>query len=188
MAKRNRRKEKSGVVVYFDIEPAIARLSDSEKGKLLTAMLQYSHYGVVPDFGSDSVLLALTWDFIQPKIDYDSEAWEDKCIKGMYAAYCREAEKQEKNKLDFDTWYQEIYLTSDDVIGCHVQPNTITIPSTITEPLTEPITKPSTKGECERESTPFAMPEVYKQPSESEFEEMRRKGLEMLSKKQNCQS
>ena len=84
--------------------------------------------------------------------------------------------------------YQEIYLTSDDVIGCHVQPNTITIPSTITEPLTKPISKTSTEGECERESTPFAMPEVYKHPSESEFEEMRRKGLEKLLEKQKCQS
>ena len=45
--------QRPGVMLYFDIAPAIKRLSAEESGLLLRAILDYAEQGVAPDFESD---------------------------------------------------------------------------------------------------------------------------------------
>ena len=49
-------------MLYFDLAPPLKLLSDENRGKLLTAILEYAQYGTVPDFECDS--LAIAWSFI----------------------------------------------------------------------------------------------------------------------------
>lgn len=62
-----------GVMFYFDVRPCIKRLSESEKGRLFEAILDYAQYGVIPEMEG---MLGVAWDFIQPKIDRDNEKYE----------------------------------------------------------------------------------------------------------------
>ena len=62
-----------GVMFYFDVRPCIKRLSESEKGRLFEAILDYAQFGVIPEVDG---MLGVAWDFIQPKIDRDNEKYE----------------------------------------------------------------------------------------------------------------
>ena len=42
--------KRPGVMLYFDIEPGLKMLDDPQRGRLLTAIMEYAHFGVVPDF------------------------------------------------------------------------------------------------------------------------------------------
>lgn len=66
-------KERPGVLVYFDIEPAVTMLDDAQRGRLFAAILSYAHYGVVPTF--DDQLLEMAWSFIRCSIDRANEQY-----------------------------------------------------------------------------------------------------------------
>lgn len=84
-------REQAGFVVYFEIEPALDMLDDSNKGKLLSAMLNYAHYGVLPAF--DDRLLQMAWAFIKPSIDRSNkryiETQEKRKIAGIISHFKR---------------------------------------------------------------------------------------------------
>ena len=71
-----KKKEKPGVVLYFDILPALRRLSKEEKGELFEAIMAFAQFGVVPEF---SEKLGIAWDFIMPRLVADDEAYRKKC-------------------------------------------------------------------------------------------------------------
>ena len=75
-------KERPGVLLYFSLRPAIKRLTLEEKGALFEAILDYAQNGVYPDFDG---VLGIGWDFVQPLIDADGEAYRDKCEKAKKA-------------------------------------------------------------------------------------------------------
>lgn len=52
------------------------QLSKNEKAALLDAILDYSEFGTVPDFGSGK--LGVAWGFLRPKLDRDEEAYTRK--------------------------------------------------------------------------------------------------------------
>ena len=64
---------KPGVVVYFDMRPAMKRLTAAQKGVLFEAIMDYADDGVLPEF--DDIALQIVWDFIQPRLDDDSEKY-----------------------------------------------------------------------------------------------------------------
>ena len=68
-------KVRPGVILYFDIRPAMSRLTKEQKGDLLDAILDYGQVGVEPGFGSDP-FLQMAWDFIRPRIDADGESYD----------------------------------------------------------------------------------------------------------------
>lgn len=92
---------KPGVMFYFDIRPCIKRLTTEEKGQLFEAILDYGEFGSFPNFDDR---LGIAWDFIQPKLDRDTELYGHKVAQRQYAVYVREARKRDHAKIPFDEW------------------------------------------------------------------------------------
>lgn len=67
-------KERPGVMLYFDLEPALKMLDDSQCGRLLKAIFRYAHYGENPEF--DDALLSMAWSFVKNAVDRDNERYE----------------------------------------------------------------------------------------------------------------
>ena len=110
-------KERPGVLIYFSLRPAIKRLTLEEKGALFEAILDYAQNGVYPDFDG---VLGICWDFVQPLIDADGEAYRDKCEKAKKAIETRWA--KEKNTQE----YGRIQTNTE-----HTNSNSNTIPISI---------------------------------------------------------
>lgn len=95
--------DKPGVVLYFDVLPALGFLNYEQKGKLFEAILEYGDCEKVPDFSEDP-LLGMAWCFVGPRIDRDGESYGEKKEQRKYAAYCREVKKNGATPLTFDEW------------------------------------------------------------------------------------
>lgn len=77
-----------GIMLYFDILEPVRVLTNSERGKLLTAILEYGKEGKEPSFTGK---LALAWGFVRPKIDMDGERYDsvvEKRNTRAFAAAC----------------------------------------------------------------------------------------------------
>lgn len=82
--------ERPGVMLYFSLRFALKRLSYEEKGILFDAILDYGETGVLPELDG---VLGVCWDFIQPIMDKDAEAYRQKCErakKSVEARWARE--------------------------------------------------------------------------------------------------
>lgn len=82
--------DRPGVMVYFSLRPALKRLNMEEKGRLFDAILDYGQTGALPELEG---VLGVCWDFIQPMIDKDAEAYRQKCErakKSVEARWARE--------------------------------------------------------------------------------------------------
>ena len=73
-------KKMPGVMVFFDLKPALEKLSLSEKGRLLDAILDYGQDETSRP-GFDSPVLEMLWTFVAPRIDADRERYREKCDK-----------------------------------------------------------------------------------------------------------
>ncbi len=62
-----------GVVVYFELRPALHRLTREQQGSLFCAILDYGDEGLVPQF--DDMTLQVLWEVIQPRLDADNERY-----------------------------------------------------------------------------------------------------------------
>lgn len=84
-------KEQAGVVVFFDIEPALEMLSAEQRGHLFTAIIRYGHYGTSPTF--EDQLVKMAWSFVKPSIDRANEKYmrtrEKKRIAGITSDFRR---------------------------------------------------------------------------------------------------
>lgn len=120
-----------GIMLYFDILEPIRVLSDSDKGRLLVAMLEYGQSGTVPKFDG---MLALAWGFVKPKIDKDSEEYNRTVLKRQYAAFCRDRKKKGEPDIGFDEWLMTIDDHNQHMISHDITwyPTTTTTPSTTT--------------------------------------------------------
>lgn len=97
-----KKKEISGVMLYFDIRPMIDYLSMEDRGELLTAILDYGEQGLMPDFQSG--LLGMAWAAIRPRIDANRDAYAEKCEKNAYNAYTRSYKERGENPPTFEEW------------------------------------------------------------------------------------
>lgn len=132
-----------GIMLYFDILEPIKVLPDSDKGRLLVAMLEYGQRGTVPEFDG---MLALAWGFVKPKIDKDAESYDDSVLQRRYAAFCKKRRKLNLPKIPFEEWIempdyeQERRATSDDELQRPVDFVTPRYPTTTTTPASTPNT------------------------------------------------
>lgn len=90
-----------GIMLYFDILEPIRVLPDSDKGRLLVAMLEYGKDGIVPEFDG---MLALAWGFVKPKLDRDCEEYNRSVLRRQYATVCRERKRKGEGEISFDEW------------------------------------------------------------------------------------
>lgn len=126
---------KPGIMLYFDVLEPIRALPDREKGRLLTAMLEYGQTGKAPEFTGR---LALAWGFVKPRIDRDEEEYNRIALKKQYANYCKEQKKKGEPEMGFEEW-------SATGRNDHVEPRgTTRNPTTATTTITKTNTNSST--------------------------------------------
>jgi hypothetical protein len=150
MAKR----EKPGVILYFDLIPVLQHFTAEEKGLLFDAILDYGKNEVVPDFNGR---LEIAWSFIQPRLAADDAAYQEKCKKAT------ENIRKRWNKTD-----------TDEYGG--IPPNTDYTNTNTTQHNTTQLNSNNKRNEGE--NTVF--PDVHKPMTEGEFETERARCMKRL--------
>ena len=117
-----------GVMLYFDIIPALDTLPPETVGRLLLGALHYARDGVEPS-GDDPALL-FAWAFLKSGIDRDGDAYEEKRLRGEWLVYCRGCKKEGTDPLPFNEWKR----TVNDTL------RTVDVPLPTTTPTTTPTT------------------------------------------------
>ena len=128
--------QRPGVMLFFDVRPALKRLTIEERGQLFEAILDYGELGLLPEFEGG---LGIVWDFIQPRIDQDAARYADKVLKNKYSAYVREAKKADIQPAEFETWRTDpdsFYRAISSDVKRHPTTTTTTAPTpaSTTEP------------------------------------------------------
>ena len=93
--------KRPGVMLYFEMRPALAFLSREEKGALLDAILSYADDGETPELDGTC---AVVWTFLQRQLDRDRAAYDEKCCRSRYAVYCRIAKQAGETPLPYGSW------------------------------------------------------------------------------------
>ena len=93
--------ERPGFMIYFDIAPALSKLTDEEAGKLFKAIMDYATSGNVHELDG---ICGFAFEVIRPRIDRVREAYEEKCKKNSYTAYVIEAKRKGNSYLSYDEW------------------------------------------------------------------------------------
>ena len=83
--------DRPGIMIYFSFHSALKRLSYEEKGVLFDAILDYGETGALPELDG---VLGVCWDFIQPVIDKDAEAYRRKCERAKKSVEARWAKER----------------------------------------------------------------------------------------------
>ena len=65
-----------GVTILFSLSEAINALNDSDRGKLLSAILDYAEHGATPKFNGE---LKIVFACVKPTIDNNISAYENRC-------------------------------------------------------------------------------------------------------------
>jgi hypothetical protein len=98
-----KKKEKPGIMLYWDAFNALEDMVDGEAKQMLRAMHLYARYGELPDFGSNPAL-RMAWVFMKSYIDRDScryeEVSEQKSQAGEKGAQVRWMAKYNKDGKD----------------------------------------------------------------------------------------
>lgn len=96
--------KRSGIVIRFDICPALREPTDAEVGQLFRALLEYGQTGVLPDFQDRT--LRTVWRQLQARADQDAAEYSEKCQRNRHSVYCRDTAKKGQIPLSFEEWKQ----------------------------------------------------------------------------------
>ena len=114
---------KPGIMIYFDLIPALSLLSNEEKGILLQMMMEYGKTGIEPK-NKRSNMVEIAWCIIKQRLDFDDETYYKKVTKSKYGAYVRWCKKKGDSVLDYDDWVnsggaqeENTYLDANDAIA-----------------------------------------------------------------------
>lgn len=149
--------KKPGVMFYFDVRPCIKRLSIEQKGELFESILDYGEFGIVPEFEG---ILGVAWDFIQPKLDRDTEQYDLKVEKSQFAVYSRECKKNGDSPLSFENWKQFYIIQPNQTIASDAGSYPTSISSSTT------ILDSASKEDTETDKPPMRYP--FAHPTEEE--------------------
>jgi len=95
---------KPGVMFYFEIRPCLERLTLKEKGILFEAILDYGEYGTEPELKGKP---GVAWDFLRPRLDRDNARYFRQLEQRQYAAYSKNAKKNQQIPLSLSEWRTE---------------------------------------------------------------------------------
>ena len=87
---------KKSLVLYHDIRAPLEMLDDEERGKLFSAILNYSEYGELPEFEG---ALQMAFAFIRTAIDRDADKWEEKRQKRVESGRMGGLKRMENRRL-----------------------------------------------------------------------------------------
>lgn len=130
---------KPGVMIYFDIIPAIQMLSNDECGELFKTILQYSSFG---ECAEPSNRVKLAWAFMKPLIDRDNQKYIDVSIQNKYKVYKRECKRRNVAPLDLEEWIS----TDNQKLSSDINRYPTTTPTTTTIPTTTSTIKEKTNN------------------------------------------
>ena len=97
--------EKPGVMVYFDMLPAIQSLSKADKGVLFESILEYGLKKTDP--ANLSKKLMVIWPIVKVRLDRDEIQYHNVVNKRAYSAYVRWAKHNGQVVMDFQTWQEK---------------------------------------------------------------------------------
>lgn len=158
-------KKAPGIMLYYEIRSALEHLSFDEKGQLLDAMLNYGEYGEAPDFTDPT--LAVTWSFIAMRIDADHKRYQNKCERAAENAKRRWEKENEAMRPHADDANTTATSTPTST-STSSSSSTASSASAATAPaISEPVENPV---------------ESYAPRSPEEFEALRQKALDRLSR------
>ena len=164
------KQERPGVMFYFDLRPSLKRLSLEEKGLLFESMLDYAQYGVIPELEG---MIAVAWDFLQPRIDHDAERYEEISELRRKAARKRWDRQEEEEPLDAKAGDALQARPTTTTNSTTKTTTTATSSSTATTAKPKPISSPR-RGEKDRS-------ELIAVAEELAFEDLRQRKMSMLS-------
>ena len=95
---------KPGVMIYFDMLPALESLSNTDKGILFEAILRYGKYRVESKLTPKTQVI---WPLIRFRLDTDEMRYANTVVRRRYAAYVRWTKQQGKEPVDFIAWQEE---------------------------------------------------------------------------------
>ena len=173
--------ERPGVMLYFDIEPGLKMLDDPQRGQLLTAIMEYAHFGTVPDFADP--LLSMAWSFVKTSIDRDGERYEKavtkKKISGITSDFKRNyAPKHGISPDDEDALAEYIRQRLSTSVE-ESQPSTTAVTKTAPSTKLKTPTTTDTKGTAAAAGKGVAG-ENPSDPPPIDFEQLRQQRLNML--------
>ena len=93
--------KKPGVMIYFELQPMLERLSDKHAGILFRAILEYGLHGTVPVLPDKLYLL---WPIIQMRLDTDDQHYHETKLKKKYAVYVRWANHEGTTPMAYEEW------------------------------------------------------------------------------------
>ncbi len=106
-----RRKEKPGMMLYFELIPALEQLTDEQRGKLLYGAICYAKTGEAPNLEKDLVLNAL-WPLVAARADSDDLAYQSKkkeaSYRRRYGIYKAQREKEGMDCLTYPEWRERV--------------------------------------------------------------------------------
>ena len=69
-------KEPTFICLYLDYLETLSPYTDAERGRLVTAMLEYATTGAVPEFQGNE---RFAWPLLQGQIERDRKKYQDRC-------------------------------------------------------------------------------------------------------------
>lgn len=134
-------------MIYWETFDVLESLVDGDAKVMMSAIRQYSQYGVLPDFTGNAILTTL-WLLIRPKLDADTERYER----------IRDArvEAGRKGGLARASNAKQILANeANATFAKQIKPTTTTSTSTTatTNPTANPKTNPDNKGNKEIQGT-----------------------------------
>ena len=159
--------QRPGVMLFFDVRPALKRLTVEERGRLFEAILDYGELGLLPDFEGG---LGIVWDFIQPRIDQDAARYADRVLKNKYSVFTREAKKAGIQPVEFEIW-----RTDPDAFYRAISSDANRYPTTTTT------TAPTPASTTETTSTANSAADMGVENEISDFNRKRNAALQILT-------
>ena len=132
-------------MVYWETFDVLESLVDGDAKVMMSAIRQYSQYGVLPDFTGNAILTTL-WLLIRPKLDADTERYER----------IRDArvEAGRKGGLERASNAKQILANeANATFAKQIKPTTTTTASTTANPTANPKTDSDNKGNKEIQGT-----------------------------------
>lgn len=163
--------QRPGVMLFFDVRPALKRLTVEERGRLFEAILDYGELGLLPDFEGG---LGIVWDFIQPRIDQDAARYADRVLKNKHSVYTREAKKAGIQPVEFEIW-----RTDPDTFYRAISSDANRYPTTTTAPT--PTTTATPTSTPETTSTANSAADMGVEDEISDFNRKRNAALQILT-------
>ncbi len=175
MARQNEKEGKRpGVLIYFDIRPALEMLTLSERGELFTAILAFAEDGEIPTFAGS---LGMAWAFIRPQLEADAKRYRKTVVQNTYSSYCAKEKRAERKPMDFELWleYEGIDADWNRVVPNDTERNPNTTTNTIQKSISLPTpaleSATAGAGKGSGENSPGSQPD---------FEQLRQQKLDML--------